>query len=554
MAICGGPLDPANVTLCSESFNTVFRPPTPETWTLAYFTDPGLVDRSISLGEVVEPILDKNPCRLLEELRRGFWQDYGDACYLAYILKAFRLAAEQGLVQAVVHGGDSVQIGVRPEFETYVEIVGKSLVAGTGQDWAKHWTGTWFQTPLAGTRGGNAMFYQILGNHEVLFLGTFNGSRPIRVPSDAVSNASSFARLAASLPPWRERTKVGNTNAAIGDGTFRRGYFSACHTLPDGKRVLLVMLNTRQGKVRDLQVSTPHEVSFQPSMGSDQLEWLNATLKSAETDPSVGPVLVFGHHPLGEVALSMDQEESIGQLPRRLTSFSKVKAYFCGHLHSGCPPVVHSGKYPVIEYVVPSLMEFPKCFALIRVNLREGTSDYQVSVQYHNLTELIPFPSLRELERPNVLSCGNQARLEGYLARLDRLTSCPAERMQLAAIACYQSAERDLAHNQSRRFPQTFRHKAAADLRQTYREAQQAWELLKERAKARRWEDPRTSWVQTASVLQGAMPETALATLALASTNPLAHAGPTEFQKFPEFRRQPKLSTPESGALALRRN
>ncbi len=504
-AISGGSLDPAEVTFNSQNLEQVFRAPEPGAFSLAFFTDAGLVDRTIGLGDCVEHFIEKNPFFWSEDIRRGFIQDYTDALYMACLLKAFRSAAERGLIQAVVNGGDSVQIGVRPEFETHVELVGKYLIAGHSEAWEKEWQGTWWQTPLAGTAEHKATFYQVIGNHEVLFLGTFNRSGAIRVPSDAVRDASSFSRLVGALAPWRERTEAGNTNAALGEGTFRRGYYCIPHAMPDGKRVLLVVLNTSQGTVCDFQNSTPNDVFFHSSMSSDQLEWLTSTLASAEQNTKIGAVLVFGHHPLAEVAVRTGHRRPVvlGELPRRLARFAKVKAYFCGHLHSGCSPLTHGGPHPVTEYVVPSLMAFPKSFALIRLSPLPGPSGYRLTVQHHNLTELMEFRPQMEWEAQQLGHGGNQRRFEAYLARLSRITCSRAERVQQAAVDCYLDAARDLGRHRSRRFPECFPKEAAAELSFTYRQMQPVWELLKERARGTPAEAPRIAWAQIASALEG---------------------------------------------------
>ncbi len=507
-AIFGGALAPEDIHLPEDHITRVFAPHDSNTVTIAFFTDTGLVDRTVSLGEGLERFLDKNQLRPIENVRRGCAQDFTDACYLACVLKAFRMAAERSYISAVVHGGDAVQIGVAPEFQTYMEITGKFLVSGTADGWEKQWTGTWWETPLAGCPTNPATFHQVLGNHEIMFLGSFNRGGLLRVPRDGVHDASGFARMLSSLPPWREHRTNAALNRVLGEGTCRRGYYRAYRELPDGKRALMVMLNTCQGAMGELDTSRTKDVSFYPSIGFDQLEWLVTTLKSAEADPSVAVVLLFGHHPLAEVTICRglgrtDRRSSFGELSQWLTEFSKVKAYICGHNHMGCPPIVHSGRYEFTEYVVPSLMEFPKSFALISLTAQQPNGEYQVSLSHHNLAELVDFERAPEIKLSPRRARGPQQWLAGFVSALDRGTSSRHERLLAAARLCYQDAARDVANHSERDFPNCFDPNTAPQLVKIYAGSQPLWEMLKGAGAHISGGDINADWPRIAAALQG---------------------------------------------------
>lgn len=504
--LCGGRLDPESVGNVEEKLEMMFGSHDPDSLTIAFFTDVGLVDRTVSLGEFLERFVDKNPIRRVENIRRGWIQDHGDAAYLACVLRVFRMAAERGYISAVVHGGDAVQIGVAPEFETYLEIVGRFLVSGQANGWESTWRGTWWETPLVGCRQP-VTFYQVNGNHEVLFLGSFNGGGFIRVPADGVRDSASFARLLPRLSPWRGLAETTQISRTQGEGTCRRGYYQAYQPLPNGQQLLMVMLNTSQGTACELASASPKDASIRPVIGVDQLDWLEATLVAGEADPSVAAVIVFGHHPLAEVTVyragaTVGRKSSIGELPAHLTEFSKVKAYVCGHIHSGCTPVVHPGRYPLTEYVVPSLMEFPKCFALIRLERKIRTGDYHVSVRHHALAELVDFEALPNVTFRTSPLRPEQTRFNEFVAALDRATTNHGERLLTLAKLAYLDAAKDVANHGSRVFPNCFASDVAPELRWTYAGSQSTWEALKRAGGGESAREICQSWRRIAATLQ----------------------------------------------------
>jgi len=95
-------------------------------------------------------------------------------------------------------------------------------------------------------------------------------------------------------------------------------------------------------------------VEYDGGIGPEQKQWLEATLKQARQDGK--KVLVFGHLPLrpeGELHTVWNGPEIVDLFEQ----YPGVKAYFCGHKHSGGYTLENGIHYVTLEAMVDAANE-----------------------------------------------------------------------------------------------------------------------------------------------------------------------------------------------------
>ncbi len=450
--LLGGPgasgLDPEYFLLDTNIMAGLFAPDGKELFSFFFLADTQIDDRALRFGPGLTQIVDKK--FKIETTVRGFYQDHADVYYLGFVLKAIRL----GLVMHtnigfVAHLGDAMHVGRKPEVAAFNEMIGKFLVAGQAPGWEACWGGTWLKTPILLPDGRECWWFNVLGNHDVLRLGTFSGGLPIRVPGGAISSRQQLQAALEQTPPFNAAS-CPNRARVLGDGTAGSGYYWMDRQLPDGRMVRLVMLNTSERTILDPLIPTLQRGASYPSLSGEQFDWLRNTLALAQTNDSVGLVLVFGHYPLMEITVNRtgkrsDRDRTYGAIKDLLGEFPKVNAYFCGHLHSGSPPKEHRfSTHTVVEYISPPLLEFPKSFGLASVRQDPVTGKYSTNVRYYNLEDLMDLNALPPVEVGEESPPEDQqTRLADWLVTLDESTTNTVQRFQLLAKYAYRSAQYD---------------------------------------------------------------------------------------------------------------
>jgi 3',5'-cyclic AMP phosphodiesterase CpdA len=422
----------------------------------------------------------------IETTVRGFIQDQADEFYFGFILKAMRLALDMNTnIDFVMNLGDAMQVGRASELAAFDEMVGKFLIAGQSSGWEACWTGTWLQTPIPLADGREASWLNLIGNHDLFILGNFSRKFPVSVPGDAVTSPYNLEPLLWRTPPFTNVCRGDRTNA-FGNGTQARGYYSVDRPLPDGKKVRVIVLNTSESTLPDTLIPKLQRRALYPSLSGAQFDWLRSTLADAQADESVGLVLVFGHYPLMEVTVNRtgkrsDRNATYGQVAKLLGEFPKVNSYFCGHLHSGGPPIQHRfGNHVVVEHIVPSLQEFPKCFGLASVRKIPVSGEYAVGISYYNLEDLMDLDSMPRIEvREDTSPYDQQTRLLNWLKELNHTTTNTVERVRLLAACCYLSSIYDVQHDLRKDISLCINPKLASLLRADYSASQAFWLQLK---------------------------------------------------------------------------
>src|SRR5579862_2332194 len=191
-------LDPADFELDPVKVNEVFGPVRPDEYQFVLLSDIQIRDRCVDLGYRTSRFLDKNPIMPIEVTLLNFYQDHADVFYAGFVLKAIRMGLERNPnIDFVAHLGDSMQLGLRSELDTFTELVGKFLLRGDQAVSRETWRAGWLTPTIELTGGRQRPFFNLLGNHDVMIMGNFNEGGPINPGGVGPGNTciSSLAKL-----------------------------------------------------------------------------------------------------------------------------------------------------------------------------------------------------------------------------------------------------------------------------------------------------------------------------------------------------------------------
>lgn len=477
-------MDPSYFVLDTNKVAPLFAPSPEALVSFIVIADPQIDDRGMRFSPAVTQFIDKRA--KIETTVRGIYQDHADVFYLGFVLKAIRLGLVVNTnIAMVVHLGDAMQVGRKSELAAFNEMMGKFLIAGRSSCWEESWSGTWLKTPILLPDRRECWWFNLIGNHDVRVLGNFPRNLPIRVPGGAIGSPAELQAALEQTPPFDAACRP-DRRPVLGVGTAEHGYYWIDRQLPDGRLARLVMLNTSEGTLLDPLIPKLYRGALYPSLSGEQFDWLRHTLDSAQTNESVGLVLVFGHYPLMEVTVNRtvkrpDRDRTYEEVNKLLGEFSKVNAYFCGHLHSGGPPKEHRfNDHTFVEYICPSLQEYPKSFGLASVCKDPLSGKYSTRVKYHNLEDVLDLASLPPVEvGEESPPYDQQTRLADWLVALDNSTTNMVERVQLLADYCYRSSIYDLQRDLRTDISLCFNPKLRGKLLQEYSGCQEFWLQLK---------------------------------------------------------------------------
>lgn len=362
----------------------------------AHISDSQLKEHSISLyreSKFDEKIYDQF---VSGAERNPDLEQYDHAALLATVMGINELAASDTVQMAnpyepcppplapqfVIHTGDAVDAGMFSELYEFLAIM----------------------------RQLHVPFYNVIGNHDVLFFGTFpadamNGHNVV-APFVPIHNARRFM-LAHSFEAHEQDISIPFIFADAHDSTIvgkesdtvvlprnihYHGFDQPCpaHTgllCPEAKgyyvldmqgragvaesrqiHVRLVVLNTAEITPKDLGEAL--DIRAHGYMSDEQFQWLAEELRRAGPEPTI--IVVAGHHPME--SFYKDQGERLEKL---LAEEPRVAAYLAGHTHVNeirqHPRV--PGLLPIWEIISGSTLGYPQ-FGLL-IELLEHSADLE---------------------------------------------------------------------------------------------------------------------------------------------------------------------------------
>ncbi len=444
-------LDPADFVLNPDRIERVFKSSRlarseehEVVQQFVYFTDVQLRDRTRHYGRVVRRQLD----RANQHLQNNFYQDHADVFYFGQVLTAIR----QGLainekIDFVVHGGDAMQLAVPTELEAFNGMVRDFLLEGRQMKPEAAWPGGWLAAPIRNLpEGASCHYFNVIGNHDVLSLGTFGTWSPTRKFKNSIYSFHKLIKYLKLAPGISTQSPLGPADLP-GQETISRGYFFQDRKLADGISARVIFLNT-------IELPRTFNQIDQARISGEQLLWLHDVLKGA-TEADF--VLVLGHNPLEEIDVKWKRKEkrraaSAGVDERTvqdvLGAYPKVIGYFAGHKHWGREPRLYGADGGFYEFVEPPVQEYPKAFALFTIARgRKHPTRYSIEVQHFNLEDLMDLKAL-----PAIRLDGSEFKeIERFSRWVERLNGVAgndrALRMKLLASYCYQGALQDRRMN-----------------------------------------------------------------------------------------------------------
>jgi hypothetical protein len=477
-------LNPRDFQLDPDRVARIFAGTGSEVFSFVLMGDVQIDDRSLGFGPRTEHFFDKT--MKIETTARGTYQDWADEFYLGFILRAIRMGLEMNTnLSGVMDVGDAIQIGVGSELAIFNAMMGAFLVADQSEGWPQEWGGTWLRTPIRLPGNRRVWLCRALGNHDIYLMGNFTHNFPVRIPEEGLRGLEGLVKMLKRTAPFCQRVADAQENP-LGEGTESKGYYSFDQSLPDGSKARMIVLSCNEGTILDPVIPKMERGALYPSLSGTQFAWLEQTVREAQQDASVGLVLVFGHYPLQGIGVNRtgkrsDYNGTVGCVRELLGRYAKVKAYYCGHLHAGAPPMERRfGEHVIVEYVCPSIQEFPKAFGVAAIHKDPISGDYTTSVRYYNLEDLIDLPLLPPVfVKEDAPPFDQQRRFENWLIQLTQGAAAPAQRYQWLAKWCYESAACDVEHSVVPDIGLTFNPRFYKQLLAEYEPAQALWLRLK---------------------------------------------------------------------------
>lgn len=140
--------------------------PDPSAYRFVHLADIQVRDRCVGLGPGLRELAKVRT----STVEASYYGDHADVFYLAYVLDAIREGVVAGHFDAVVHGGDAVQLGVRSEFRAFDYFM-ETFLRGpsSGSD-------CWLYGTIdvdAARLGKPPTHLNMIGNHGRFFMGSF---------------------------------------------------------------------------------------------------------------------------------------------------------------------------------------------------------------------------------------------------------------------------------------------------------------------------------------------------------------------------------------------
>ena len=215
-----------------------------------------------------------------------------------------------------------------PEVPKYWFFVG-DLVDGlvSGHTTLQTQLNAWAQIYDATTLPTKLTLVPVVGNHEVLFKKTVSGT------SVEVSNTSADAVWISWLASNGFAGHGGNgpTNGPPNQDSLQDDQSSMTYSFDDGANHFIV-LDT------DTWTTVADSTTGSTQVGWVALNWLQADIQTAQADPQITGIYVFGHKPLISPSGATDGSDAINPMlattmMQTLDENSKVKGYFTAHSH-----------------------------------------------------------------------------------------------------------------------------------------------------------------------------------------------------------------------------
>jgi len=346
----------------------------------------------------------------VETSENNFYQDHADLFYLGYALRAIRASVVGGPAEFAIHTGDAMHIGRLNELFAYNRMVEDfALREGPGADGG--FEKSWMAAPISKDGVEISAFFNLIGNHDVFWLGNLRSPRMMRnnlptwvsMSHDLETSLTNYNRLRSQVKDLdRAMGRSGPLElnpAAISAGPIEvheppddaRAYFHfdlAIPGHPQNKLARMIVLNTNEPAVAKITGA------YAGAMTSRQEAWLIGLLDEADGRGDIDHVLVFGHQRLKDVGIARPggtKVREVGRLKDLLIERPKVIAYLRGHWHKG--EVVEwdkdeSGAARLVEFGAPALMEYPKSISYVTVK-SAGAGRWELSARHPNLEDLI---------------------------------------------------------------------------------------------------------------------------------------------------------------------
>jgi len=336
--------------------------PVPGAYRFVHMADIQVRDRCVGLSQMLRQIAKLRT----DSVEKSFYCDHGDVFYLAYILGAVRKGVDAGYFDAVVHGGDAVQLGIRSEIHAFDYFMENFLLGPSREN--DCWLHGTMDVAGQDVREKSPVYLNTIGNHDRFFMGCFTRhflmirwretDSPVETLDGTIQQLDKFVRDYSNEP-----NGLGIPPAILRQS--RGGYYDYDRAWPGVGKVRLVMLNTNEANILD---TLSEKAALYPALSSEQFAWLGARLEDAEKDPDIKAVLVFGHNQLGELLVNRylpragektpfwrvgrdraAEDDTFLEVATLIGNHPKVVGYICGHLHSGSPRVRWAEDVPAIR-------------------------------------------------------------------------------------------------------------------------------------------------------------------------------------------------------------
>lgn len=218
---------------------------------------------------------------------------------------------------------DIAALPERPKYWFFVGDLVTNLTSGsaTMQTQLDAWAQVYAASPVASM----LELVPVVGNHEMLYKTTANGSKV------ELSNPAADAVWTAWVAAHHFAAHAGNgpTNAGSNADALQDDQSSLTYSFDDGG-AHYVVLDT------DSWTTTPDPATGDTQIGWVAQHWLAADLAAAQANPAITGIYLFGHKPLVAPGAASDgtlNAAQVAPIAQLLDATPKVKGYFAAHVH-----------------------------------------------------------------------------------------------------------------------------------------------------------------------------------------------------------------------------